>query len=149
MNSQIPDIKGRFLLEYYLFTSHFYHLMTPDMSHDHRVTAHVVSVSAWHQGPVFRVEMSLKFSKNLTAHAHLLTAVVAVVEEMTVCCCLATARILINTVHLIPDHDNYLISAKYPTNHSIFGLNQYSDGSWSQTLKTQRGNVKQNILTRV
>ena len=28
--------------------------------------------------------MSLKFSKNLTAHAHLLTAVVAVVEEMTI-----------------------------------------------------------------
>ena len=41
-------------------------------------------VSLGSHSAVFRVEMSLKFSKNLTAHAHLLTAVVAVVEEMTI-----------------------------------------------------------------
>lgn len=48
----------------------------------------------------------------------MLTAVAVVVEEMTVCCCLATARFLIDSVStlFLIMTDNYLISAKYPTN---------------------------------
>ena len=46
----------------------------------------------------------------------MLTAVAVVVEEMTVCCCLATARFLTLSTFILIMTDNYLISVKYPTN---------------------------------
>ena len=79
-------------------------------------------------GSVFRVEMSLKFSKNLTAHAH-----------CCCCCCGGNDCLLLPghctipdrlTVHLIPDHDwqlSYL--CQIPNKSLIFSLNQYLDGS--------------------
>ena len=133
-NSHIPWHKSRFQHEYVLTFSgcyHHYHLMIPDMSHDHppgysgcscRVCASLTP------GSVFRVEMSLKFSKNLTAHAH-----------CCCCCCGGNDCLLLPghctipdrlTVHLTPDHDwqlSYL--CQIPNKSLIFSLNQYLDGS--------------------